>query len=31
MTGDILERYRQRERDYDRDTDHGRTQGARFP
>ena len=31
MTGEILERYRQREREYDRDTDHGRTQGARFP
>ena len=29
--GEILERYRQREREYDRDTDHGRTQGARFP
>jgi predicted secreted Zn-dependent protease len=31
MAGEILERYRQREREYDRDTDHGRTQGARFP
>ena len=31
MTSEILERYRQREREYDRDTDHGRTQGARFP
>jgi predicted secreted Zn-dependent protease len=31
MTGQMLDRYRQRERDYDRDTDHGRTQGARFP
>ena len=31
MTGEMLERYRQREREYDRDTDHGRTQGARFP
>jgi predicted secreted Zn-dependent protease len=31
MTGEILERYRQREREYDRDTVHGRTQGARFP
>ena len=31
MTNEMLERYRQREREYDRATDHGRTQGARFP
>jgi predicted secreted Zn-dependent protease len=31
VTGEILERYRQREQEYDRETDHGRTQGARFP
>lgn len=30
-TAEILGRYRQRERDYDRETRHGRTQGVRFP
>lgn len=27
----ILQKYQQRDRDYDRDTRHGATQGARFP
>jgi len=31
VANQILERHLQRERDYDRDTAHGATQGARFP
>ena len=28
---DVLEKYKRRDKDYDRDTRHGATQGARFP
>jgi predicted secreted Zn-dependent protease len=31
VANDVLKQYREKQRQYDKDTQHGRTQGARFP
>jgi predicted secreted Zn-dependent protease len=31
VANDVLKQYREKERQYDKETQHGRTQGARFP